>query len=67
MRQLPFEYAYRNLGRSRALRLRQTEVVLFPVTMISRRVEHDVPFRVEELYRKAVRTIEGSGNAKPGA
>lgn len=56
------------LGRSRALRLGATDVVLFPVTMISKRVERDVPFRVEELYRKAARTVEGSrsGGASSG-
>jgi hypothetical protein len=52
------------LGRSRALRLGGTDVVVFPVTMISKRVERDVPFRVEELYRKALETVR---DAVPGA
>ena len=45
------------LGRSRALRLGETEVMIFPVTMISKRVERDVPFRVRELYQKTARTL----------
>jgi hypothetical protein len=45
-------------GRSRGLRLGETQVVLFPVTMISKRIELDVDFTVDELYRKSRRTIE---------
>lgn len=45
------------LGRSRALRLDEDEAV-FPVTMISKRVEGGVPFRVEELYRSAAEAVE---------
>ncbi len=41
------------LGRSRALRLDGTDVLFFPVTMISKRVEADVEFTVAELYLKA--------------
>ena len=41
------------LGRSRALRWKDTESFIFPVTMISKRVERDVRFTVEELYAKA--------------
>ncbi len=46
------------LGRSRALRYRETENYLFPVTMISRRqsVGNDRP--VQEIYDKAVSLIE---------
>ncbi|MEQ8517357.1 MAG: DUF3806 domain-containing protein [Chromatocurvus sp.] len=46
------------LGRSRALRYRDTENYLFPVTMISRRqsVGNDRP--VQEIYDKAVSLIE---------
>jgi hypothetical protein len=49
-----------DLGRSRALRLGQTEVVIFPVTMISKRVERRVPFSVDELYQKVVETLRTS-------
>lgn len=49
------------LGRSRALRLGETDVVIFPVTMISKRVEHDVPVDVADLYEKIARTVAGSG------
>lgn len=45
------------LGRSRALQIDESQA-LFPVTMISKRVELGVPFRVEELYRDAARTVE---------
>jgi hypothetical protein len=48
------------LGRSRALRLRETEVVIFPVTMLSKRVEKRVPFRVEELWSKTESTVAES-------
>lgn len=46
------------LGRSRALRYRETDNYLFPVTMISRRqsVGNDRPVR--EIYDKAVALIE---------
>ncbi len=46
------------LGRSRALRLGETQVVVFPVTMISKRVELDVDFTIDELYRKSRKTVE---------
>lgn len=55
-----------DLGRSRALRLDETDVVLFPVTMISKRVELDVPFRVEDLYQKAVHTVESASTPGSG-
>ena len=45
------------LGRSRALRLGSTEVVIFPITMISKRVERQLPVRVDELYEKSARTV----------
>jgi ABC-type multidrug transport system fused ATPase/permease subunit len=48
------------LGRSRALRLGETDVVIFPVTMISKRVEKRVPFRIDELWRKAESTLAES-------
>lgn len=41
------------LGRSHALRYRQTDNYLFPVTMISRRREVDNTTPVAEIYRKA--------------
>lgn len=41
-------------GRSRALQYKLTENYLFPVTMISKRVEVDLSFTVVELYEKAV-------------
>ena len=52
------------LGRSRALRLGETDVVIFPVTMISKRVEAGVPFDLDELWRKTERTI---ADARRGA
>jgi hypothetical protein len=41
------------LGRSRALRYRQAEEYLFPVTMIARRREANNLKSVEEIYQKA--------------
>jgi len=41
------------IGRSRALRFDDTDTLVFPVTMISKRVEGDVRFAVSELYAKA--------------
>lgn len=41
------------IGRSRALRFRDTDTLVFPVTMISKRVEGDVRFEVSDLYAKA--------------
>lgn len=52
------------LGRSRALRFGETDVVLFPVTMISKRVEAGLPVSVEELWEKARRTV---ADARPRA
>ena len=40
-------------GRSRALRYRQTDEYLFPITMISRRQEADNQTPVAEIYQKA--------------
>jgi hypothetical protein len=37
-------------GRSRALRYRSTKNLIFPVTMLSRRVEKEERFTVRELY-----------------
>ena len=41
------------LGRSRALRLGESDELVYPVTMISKRVEADIRFTVDELYAKA--------------
>lgn len=48
------------LGRSRVLRMGDTEVLVFPVTMISKRVELGVPFTVRDLYHQTVREIADS-------
>jgi hypothetical protein len=45
------------LGRSRALRYRDTDLYLFPVTMISRRWEGGAYTPVADIYQKAVDTI----------
>lgn len=42
------------LGRSRALRIGETEHLLFPVTMISRRYEADARVDVQDIYDRAV-------------
>ena len=47
-----------DLGRSRALRAGTTDHYLFPVTMISRRVEAGAPVDVDAVYDKAVSLIE---------
>ncbi len=46
-----------NVGRSRALRYRETESYLFPMTMISRRRAVDNMDSVREIYDKAYNTI----------
>ena len=51
------------LGRSCVLRLEETEVLFFPVTMISKRIESDVRFEVAELYRKSAASVD---EAEPG-
>ncbi|MFU8763785.1 MAG: DUF3806 domain-containing protein [Haliea sp.] len=45
------------LGRSRALRYRETDNYLFPMTMISRRQEAANLRPVEDIYQRAVATI----------
>ena len=47
-----------NLGRSRALRLAETDNFLFPVTMISRRREVGNTTPIQAIFDKAVITIE---------
>lgn len=51
------------LGDSRALRLGSSEIVIFPVTMISKRVERDLDVRVQELFEKTAREIARSDGA----
>jgi hypothetical protein len=59
------------LGRSRALQWGEGEDLIFPITMISKRVEVDLRFRVEELYEKVGVAVEGfrrrAGGARRGA
>ncbi len=45
-------------GRSRALRLGETDNYLFPVTMISRRVEGGAETDVQAIYQQAVDAVE---------
>jgi len=54
-----------DVGRSRALRLRDTDVVVFPVTMISRRraVGDNTP--VVDIYAQAADIIQSSAPALP--
>jgi hypothetical protein len=53
------------LGEGRALRLEETDLVLFPITMISKRVERGVPFRVDELYQKGIESLRENAPAPP--
>lgn len=53
------------LGRSRALRYRDSDTFLFPVTMIARRLEGGAEARVNEIYRKASDTVEHLRPALP--
>jgi hypothetical protein len=46
------------LGRSRALRYRQSQEYLFPITMISRRQEADNHTPVAAIYQKAYGIID---------
>lgn len=48
------------LGRSRALRMGESDELIFPVTMISKRVERDIRFSVEELYATAQKVATGA-------
>jgi len=52
-------------GRSRALRYGDTENYLFPMTMISRRVEAGSTTPVQEIYRKAYNIIDAARPALP--
>ncbi len=53
------------LGRSRALRYRESDLYLFPATMISRRWEGGAYTPVAEIYQKAVDTVKSSQPALP--
>lgn len=45
-------------GRSRALAIPKQRDVLFPVTMISRRVQSGASVNIEELYQKALKSTQ---------
>ena len=47
-------------GRSRALRYKQTDKFLFPVTMIARRREADNREPVEEIYQRAAQSMRAA-------
>jgi hypothetical protein len=53
------------LGRSRALRIVQTDHYLFPVTMISRRYEVGAAVDVEAIYDRAVSLMQPHLPARP--
>ena len=61
--QLGFSWAVveDELGRSRALRLGERDELVYPVTMISKRVKVHVRFTVEELYATAQAIAERRG------
>ncbi len=46
------------LGRSRALQVDDSELLVFPVTMLSKRIERSLPVDVRELYVSAARRVE---------
>lgn len=46
------------LGRSRALRYGKTDIVIFPVTMISRRYKTGLTVDIQALYDKTVSSVE---------
>jgi hypothetical protein len=54
------------LGRSRVLRFRESENLVFPVTMISKRVEGNVRFRVQELFEKTANEVDDFALNAPG-
>ena len=54
------------LGRSRVLRFRESENLVFPVTMISKRVEGNVRFRVHELFEKTANEVDDFALNAPG-
>lgn len=54
---LPWEVYSDQLGRSRGLRIDNTRQVIFPLTMISRRIEADANADINRIYAKAVDII----------
>lgn len=53
------------VGRSRALRYKDTDLYLFPVTMISRRVEVGNTEPVAQIYARAVASIKSGRGPLP--
>jgi len=45
-------------GRSRALQLGPSENFLFPITMISRRIDNGIPVNIIDIYNKAIAEME---------
>lgn len=54
-----------HLGRSRALRLYNDKQILFPITMISRRVEVGINVDVNAVYEKALGIMQPQLKRKP--
>ena len=54
-----------NVGRSRALRYKESDVLLFPITMIARRGKGGNKTSVVEIYQKASNIIDKSTPALP--
>ncbi len=54
---LPWVVYVDQLGRSRGLRIDKTRQVIFPLTMISRRIEADAETDIARIYAKAVDII----------
>ena len=54
-----------NVGRSRALRYKESDVLLFPITMIARRGKGGDKTSVVEIYQKASNIIDKSTPALP--
>lgn len=48
------------VGRSRALRYQKTDIVVFPVTLISRRYKTGLNVDIQALYDKTVQSVEKS-------
>lgn len=53
------------LGRSRALKDHQSDNYLFPMTMISRRIEVGNTTPVKDIYDKAVKAVNNARPARP--
>ncbi|MGI9285859.1 MAG: DUF3806 domain-containing protein [Pseudomonadales bacterium] len=56
--ELPWVVFRDSVGRSRALQIDETKRVVFPMTMISRRLEVGARANVQDIYAKASRIIE---------